>query len=36
MPEEIGTVDGETFDGVWRMVEEIGVQERHVNDLQAH
>ena len=35
MQEKIETVDKETFDRVWKIVEEIGREERHFNDLQA-
>ena len=35
MQRNIDTVEKDTFDRVWRIVEEIGREERHFNDLQS-
>ena len=35
MNKNIEEVDKDIFDRVWKIVEEIGVQERHFNDIQA-
>ncbi|HFA59730.1 MAG TPA: hypothetical protein ENJ83_03465 [Rhodospirillales bacterium] len=35
MREKIETIDDKVFERVWRLVEQIGVEERHFNDLQA-
>ena len=35
MSESLETVDAERFQLIWKIVEEIGVQERHFNELQS-
>ena len=35
MNERIESVDKDTFDKIWKIVEEIGEEERHFNDIQA-
>ena len=36
MPEAIEAVDKEVFDRVWKLVTEIGTQERHFNNIQSN
>lgn len=35
MEKSIESVEKETFDRIWKIIEEIGEQERHFNNIQA-
>jgi hypothetical protein len=35
MPQTLDMVDKDTFDRVWKIAQEIGIQERHFNELQS-
>ena len=35
MPGDVEPVEDETFDRIWKFIQEIGIQERHFNDLQS-